>query len=344
VHPGSYASFTVTFGLDIVAPQPGVLVSGASILNVPAQQVVRLDGLNIFGPTFLVRGCAGSVHLHGLATTFCHSSIENSARVALTVCRFNGGGVPGDAGLLLVSASAVLDFCFLSGSAGAPWTGGPGFATGGGDALVLQGSTAFLNQCTATGGAGANANLLSNPGPGGNGASGDAASQLCAVGNSAFVGGAAGSSGGLWPPSSPGVGIAPGSLMALRLAPAVQYTPAGTPFTAIPDPPQLHAPILLLSGSIAAIQVTNTANQAVLLGIDLRNDLIRIPGVELPFVLTTAASLYAFAPPTAASSVSFSLPVPSAPWLLQQFVHMQGVTVTGNGALQCSTGGYSRII
>jgi len=81
----------------------------------------------------------------------------------------------------------------------------------------------------------------------------------------------------------------------------------------------------------------------VLLGIDTSHDLITLPGIELPFVLSTAAVLYAFAPPSPTSPTSFSLFVPPAPWLANVFVYWQAVGVAGNGTLQFSSGGYGRI-
>ena len=38
------------------------------------------------------------------------------------------------------------------------------------------------------------------------------------------------------------------------------------------------------------------------------------------------------------------LVVPQAPWFLNQFVHLQAVTIDGSGTLQFSSGGYSRIM
>src|SRR5262249_6906697 len=143
VHPGTYASFTVTFGLDIVAPSGGAFVQGSgfdivriSILNVPAQHAVRLDGLELHGHPFFgqwaaaalaISGCAGIVHLHRFTTSECRSTIDSSARIGISNCTF--GGMSGDqatfnpiftpsAGLLLVNSSAVLGSCSLIGGGG----------------------------------------------------------------------------------------------------------------------------------------------------------------------------------------------------------------------------------
>jgi hypothetical protein len=104
-----------------------------------------------------------------------------------------------------------------------------------------------------------------------------------------------------------------------------------------------NVPLTLPLGTSVAISVGNAANQFVLLGIDTAHDLIALPVIEMPFVLSTAASLYAVAPPSPTSPTSFSLFVPPAPWLANVFVYWQAVTVANDGTIQFSNGGYGRI-
>jgi len=330
VHAGSYLPFTVSIGLDIVAPSGSASVSGGVVIqNLPAAYAVRIDGLSILA-TSSISSCAGIVHLHRV--TASDVTISSSPRVAVTRSSFAGG-----LGVVLVNSNVVFDSCSMHGAAGSFPTPAYPYPGNGGIGLQLQQSHAFLSDCTVVGGDGAFGYPISlYVGYGAAAANGDATSSLVAVGNGSFAGGYNGNGG---PPVS---GLWGGSTF--RLGPGVSVTSPGTPVTAIIEPPHLIAPTSLLSGTNAAIQATGTADQAVLLGIDIWNDLIVLPGVELPFVLTTGAALYAFAPPTPASSTTFALAVPSASWLLNQFVHLQAVTISGSGTLQFSTGGYGRIM
>jgi hypothetical protein len=240
--------------------------------------------------------------------------------------------------MTLTDSSVVFDSCSIRGASGVNPTNyhGPGDGRNG---LALVRSQAFLTGCTVAGGNGAEGwPLYQFGGHGAVGAVGDATSSLQAVGSGSVTGGLDALYMGY---GTLHAGLAFSSASA-RLGPGMTATSL-TPVVLIAESPHLLAPPALPPNTTVAIQVTNTANQAVLLGIDTWNDLIRLPGVELPFVLTTAATLYAFAPPAAASTTQFSLYVPQVPWLTNQFVHLQAVTLDGNGALQCSSGGYSRI-
>jgi hypothetical protein len=358
VHPGNYAGFSVSIGVDIVAPLGGVFVGGhtsvpsfsgerITIVNVPAADSLRLDGIAltpnpvIWGSgvdadsTFYILNCAGAVHLHQVSSTAngpwdggTTNVVQSSPRVAFSNCSFSG--------MVLANSSATFSACTVQGTHGRTTTnqGWPGQ-----DGLALNQSRVFLSDCTIAGGGGGSSLNFGLPGaPGGFGVSGDSASSLVAVGQGSLVGGWDGSFGTV-PHEEPALTLAPANA---RLGPNIAVTPA-QPVTRIADPPQIVAPLALPRGTSVAIQVGNAANQTVLLGIDTAHDLIRIPGIELPFVLTTAASLYAFAPPSPTSPTPFSLFVPPAPWLANVFVYWQAVGVAGDGTLQSSTGGYGRI-
>jgi hypothetical protein len=240
--------------------------------------------------------------------------------------------------VVLTNSSATFDTCNVVGI-----TGVAGMAPGPGqNGLRLQQSHVFLSHCTIAGGTGGTFTGSFLPGgQGGYAVSGDAASLLVAVGPGAITGGFDG--GPLGSPHGPQdpaiVGLPPANM---RLGPSIAVTPV-QPVTTIAEPPQLVSPLTLPLGTNVAISVGNAANQFVLLGIDTAHDLIALPVIEMPFVLSTAASLYAFAPPSPTSPTSFSLFVPPAPWLANVFVYWQAVTVANDGTIQFSNGGYGRI-
>jgi hypothetical protein len=352
VHPGNYHGFTVSIGVDIVAPT-GVVVGGFTnsqvgetidVVNVPAANAVRLDGIalqpsylvspvyGLYPATLTIRNCAGIVHLHRVQPTSM-TVVQSSLRVAASGCALSG--------LTATDAAVVLDSCGVIGRSGDSATTTNPYPGQGSPGLSLVRSYVVANGCTIVGGNGGfGYPVTSVPGIGAYGADGDVASVLVAVGAGSIAGGHnifALSIG----PQLPG--IAPSSTMAVRVGPGVTVSSPPATLVPISEPPHVTAPLALPMGTSVAIQASGVQDQFVLLAIDIWNDVIRLPGIELPFVLTTAASLYALAPPSPAGTAAFPLQVPQAPWLANQFVHFQAVTIDGAGALQCSTGGYGRI-
>ena len=338
-----YSYTTITTGLDIDA-QAGAVVGGLQVYLLAPYHAVRVEGLTVRGSittmgTFnglIVDFCQGPVHLHRV--TAGGISISTSSRVLLSDCTITGvdGLRPTSPGALGVGVSSVVATrCSVHGYDAIPGAGQ--------NAIQLTNGTLTLVDCTVTGG---NGGVPLNCGTGGQvpGAGGDAITgtgSVVAIGTSALHGGAGGSCGVL---TAPG-GVAAGPAVSLRLGPAVTLAgTTGSPPVAIGEPPLLGVSTLLLQGGVAQIAVTTVPAAVVLLGIDIWHDLQPLSGSELPILLPlTSASLAGIAVADGAGQAQFAFPLPTAPWIANQFLVLQGAVFAGSSAMQLTSPGVARI-
>ncbi|MBK8098058.1 MAG: hypothetical protein IPK26_13185 [Planctomycetes bacterium] len=271
--------------------------------------------------------------------------VVGSHRVGIDDCALIGEtnflGDHGSPGLRLIQASATAVSSTIVGG------NGVGARKDGGAGIRLEDASITLSDCTVVGGNGGTTNICLGvsrfPGNGGNGVDGSGVvASVRAVGTGSILGGLQGTPNPCVGTDGIGVGL---GLRSVRLGPRISATASPVaPIVAISEPPHVRMPALLPIGTIVTIATTDTADQSVLLGLDSWNDIITISGVELPFVLTGAATALAFAAPSSAGSTQFSLAVPTASWLLQQPAHVQVATVGNDGQLRLSSGAFGRIL
>jgi len=116
----------------------------------------------------------------------------------------------------------------------------------------------------------------------------------------------------------------------------------GQSAVAIPEQPMLDAPNVVPLGSTQSLVVSGTSNRSVLVALDQWNDLMQIPGVELPLVLSFRAGVIALTLPAGASVTPLPLTVPNLPFLLGGFAHLQAGTISSTGQLALSNGEFVR--
>jgi len=340
----AYATFTVTFGLDIDVTQ-GATVSRVMIQNVASNQAVRIYGLTVMNitdtqPRMQIANCAGAVHLHGV-TVHGGIVVTNSPVVALSSCTVDGNPWFNLAfvGVQCTGSNVAIHGSTITGGQGVQ-TGGPATDRDGRTGILLAGGAVVLTASQVFGGPGFDSSplgcsLLPPPGNGGVGIGGSG--QVTAADGGSISGGRRGFGAC---PAYDGPAFAG---LTARVAPSVTVGQGGAPPVAIAEPPSLSAPTTVPVGTMVIVGVSGVSNRFVLLGLDLWNGWQRLPPAELPFLLWPTASLVAFAPATPAPSTSFAIPIPAVPWLQNQFAHLQAVTVDAGGGIEFSNGGYMRL-
>jgi hypothetical protein len=345
--PAPYSATTISHGLDLDA-SAGAQVASLTIQNLAAIHAVRVEGLAVVGgsagfATYSVQivNCQGQVHLHRLGASR-NLRVSSSTRVLITDSSIQGldSGLLNGSALELASAAVVAVRTVVQ-----AWNGGSFSGNGdrGQNGIGLSLGALALIDCTIQGGRGGVAPFCgsfgSRPGDGGDAVAGTG--SVIAVGATALRGGQGGTCGLL--NGSSGAALA--GTAGLRAAPAVQFAgTTATPPLPIAEPPALASATQLQQGSTANLAVAAAPQSIVLLGFDLWHDVQPLPGCELPILLPlVSAALGGIAVTDATGQASFAFPLPSAPWIANQFTVFQAAVFDGSGALQLSTPGVARI-
>jgi hypothetical protein len=360
--PGSYSAFTVRAGLDIEATRGGVSVPWARVESVPAGQWLRLDRLEIREttssgvPGLVVTGCAGAVLLRGLdvtrATGFASGVagvvIESARLVQLVGCRCAGGwnvlfGVGGHGLTARASTVVATESSIEGGATGATAT--PGVA-----GLFADQATVVVGATTSVGGKGGPSTssfgsscwTLGPGGPGGPGIGGTG--TVIASAASVLQGGDGGD-------PNPFAGNCAG----VR-GPAVQFQGSAlvssdctlvgaSNATTIAPQPRLTVARNAARGTTTNLTVATMPAALVGLLIDIApGSVFRIPGIDVPYLLSPSAVPLLSGTANAGGVATFALVLPLDPALRERDLLFQAAAVYGTPlAVHASSLGVLRV-
>lgn len=333
--PPSYAPFTVTKPLDLVAMH-GAYVAYFRVENLAAGGAVTVTGLRCRpSPTFqtqdqcvLIRNCAGTVLLRQLevrgvpAVAFDSCIVRDAAVVAFQDCLLVGrsqGLFSGGAGLVVQrSGVSVVDSQIFGGNGGGSASNAAGYE--GGTGLMVQDGSVFVADTDLGGGDGGYGWAFG--GVGGNGVQVVAPSsgRLTIAGGQVVRGLGSYTVNGA---AVVGAATVTADCAITGSASAIVTVPAITMLTASASVP--------LGGSVA-VQLRGGAGTVVAVAFDLRQGHQTLAGILEPLLLSPAMAVGVVAVlPTA--TWTWSLPIPNLALLRHRDLFFQAAASGANGGI-----------
>jgi hypothetical protein len=291
VRPGtSYGGFTANKGVDLDAPAGAYLTGKVILTDLPAEQWLRLRGLDIFsslnfGASLLVRRCAGPVFLSrlkpwGISTS---TEIDNCAAVLVVDCELHGANIPMTGvrknGLSILNSRVLIQRTRCTGSLGYE-----GVTASGGSELVVVASS-------CQGGIGSDSGSFCTPPPGAGGTGIYTDGPVLIMGGSQVVAGGGGQgNGNNCPDGPPGLAILARGPSALVTA-DVQVSGAVQNTTTIPVATWISSPGIANLGAHPTLEYTGPRGTVCFNYMATGHLHLSIPEILGPLLITPTAAI-----------------------------------------------------